>query len=94
MANGWTPERRARQAALIRTWKPWEKSTGPKTEGGKAVVSRNHLKSRRARLRELMPVFQIAVLSGDVDALLALVNLIAPKERFPNESKPLADSAT
>lgn len=41
MANGWTPERKARQAALIRTWKPWERSTGPKTAAGKASSSRN-----------------------------------------------------
>src|SRR5262245_11949855 len=25
----WTPERRARQAAAIRAWQPWQKSTGP-----------------------------------------------------------------
>jgi hypothetical protein len=24
MSNGWTPERRPRQAALILDWKPWE----------------------------------------------------------------------
>lgn len=41
MANGWTPERRARQAALIRTWKPWERSTGARTAEGKARSSRN-----------------------------------------------------
>lgn len=41
MANGWTPERRARQAALIRTWRPWEHSSGPKTQAGKAVVAGN-----------------------------------------------------
>ena len=41
MANGWTPERRARQAELIRSWKPWEKSTGPKTPDGKAKAARN-----------------------------------------------------
>ena len=41
MANGWTPERRARQAVLIRHWKPWERSTGPRTPEGKAKVSRN-----------------------------------------------------
>jgi hypothetical protein len=41
MANGWTPERRARQAALIRNWKPWEQSTGPRSEEGKARASRN-----------------------------------------------------
>ncbi len=37
----WTPERRARQAELIRKTKPWEKSTGPRTEAGKAISSRN-----------------------------------------------------
>ncbi len=41
MANGWTDERRAKQAALIRTWKPWEKSTGAKTPEGKAKSSKN-----------------------------------------------------
>jgi hypothetical protein len=41
MGNGWTPERKARQAALIRTWKPWAKSTGPRTEEGKARAARN-----------------------------------------------------
>jgi hypothetical protein len=41
MANGWTDERRARQAELIRGWAPWEKSTGPKTPEGIAVSSRN-----------------------------------------------------
>ena len=37
----WTPEERAAQRELIRNQKPWEKSTGPKTEAGKAVTSRN-----------------------------------------------------
>jgi hypothetical protein len=41
MANGWTAERKARQAQLIRTWRPWERSTGPKTQQGKARSSRN-----------------------------------------------------
>jgi len=44
MANGLTPERCIRQAELIRTWRPWEKSTGPKTKAGKAKVSRNAYK--------------------------------------------------
>jgi len=39
--NGWTLERRARQAELIRQWAPWEQSTGPKSPEGKATVSRN-----------------------------------------------------
>lgn len=41
MANGWTPERRAKQAEAIRGWKPWERSTGPKTEAGKTASSMN-----------------------------------------------------
>jgi len=54
MANGWTPERRARQAALIRRWKPWARSTGPRTREGKARTSRNAYKGgTRALLREL-----------------------------------------
>lgn len=39
--SAWTPERRARQAELITAAKPWEKSTGPRTEAGKAKSSRN-----------------------------------------------------
>jgi hypothetical protein len=41
MANGWTEERRLRQSQLIKTWQPWKNSTGPKSEAGKAIASRN-----------------------------------------------------
>jgi len=47
MANGWTPERRARQARLIHTWRPWERSTGPRTPEGKARVARNAYKGNK-----------------------------------------------
>ena len=54
MANGWTPERRARQAELICAWKPWELSTGPRTVEGKARTARNGFKGGRWReLHEL-----------------------------------------
>ena len=54
MANGWTLERRQRQAELIRTWSPWKCSTGPRTEAGKANVARNAWKGgHRAEIREL-----------------------------------------
>ena len=43
-SNGWTPERRAQQAARIRKQKPWLQSTGPKSATGKTVVSRNAFK--------------------------------------------------
>jgi len=55
MANGWTPSRRKRQATLIRQWRPWEKSTGPKSSEGKARCARNAFKGgARSVLRELM----------------------------------------
>ena len=54
MANGWNSRRRARQAKLIHRWKPWERSTGPKTPAGKARVSRNANKGgTRPLLRKL-----------------------------------------
>ena len=52
--QGLTLERRVKQAALIRNWKPWAQSTGPRTAEGKAVASRNAFKGgHRAKLREL-----------------------------------------
>lgn len=66
MANGWTPERRARQAELIRTWRPWEQSTGPRTVEGKARTAHNgdkggewkterdNLRNFKAEVRELL----------------------------------------
>ncbi len=54
MANDWTPERRARQAELIRTWTPWTRATGPRSAEGKTAASRNAYKGgHRAMLREL-----------------------------------------
>ena len=54
MANGWTPERRAKAAVAIRQWRPWEKSTGPRTAAGKARCARNPYKGGlRAELRRL-----------------------------------------
>ena len=41
---GWSPERRARQAELIRAIKPWKMSTGPRTAAGKARTAANALK--------------------------------------------------
>jgi len=54
MATTWTRERKARQAELIRTWKPWERATGPRTPDGKATASRNAFKGGHwLMLREL-----------------------------------------
>jgi hypothetical protein len=53
---GWTPERRARQAAAIHDWQPWRRATGPRTMEGKAAASRNAAKphSLRRQLMELI----------------------------------------
>jgi len=45
--NRWTEERRQKQSEAIRRWKPWEQSTGPKSEQGKRAASRNSLKHGR-----------------------------------------------
>lgn len=37
----WTDEAKAKQAELIRSWRPWEHSTGAKTPEGKAKVAMN-----------------------------------------------------
>lgn len=31
IANGWTKERRAKQAMAIHNWEPWDRATGPKS---------------------------------------------------------------
>lgn len=54
-----TPEHRRLRAELIRRWKPWEKSTGPKTAEGKAKVARHgYSGGTRAMLRELATVLR------------------------------------
>src|SRR5678815_4846846 len=54
LKNGWTQERKTRQAGLIHNWKPWQRSTGPRTLAGKARVSQNAYKGgTRPLLRRL-----------------------------------------
>jgi hypothetical protein len=53
-ARSWTQEQRERQREAIKRWKPWEHSTGPRSDEGKAKVSRNGWKGgTRRMLREL-----------------------------------------
>ena len=53
-SNGWTPERRAKQAELIKQWMPWKQSTGPKSIEGKERVAANAWRGgHRQQLREL-----------------------------------------
>lgn len=43
-ARKWTAEQKLRQSEAIQRWKPWERSTGAKTDEGKLIVSRNAIK--------------------------------------------------
>ena len=50
--SGWTTERRMKQAEAIQRWRPWERSTGPKSSDGKAVCAQNGYKGgQRPALR-------------------------------------------
>lgn len=55
--NGWTPERRRRQAELIQRWKPWERSTGPTTAEGKERVAQNAYEGRARQLLRTLAKF-------------------------------------
>lgn len=49
-----TPEHRRLRGELIRKWKPWEKSTGPKTVEGKARAAKRGYKGGwRKQMQEL-----------------------------------------
>lgn len=40
-SKSWTPARRKKQAEIMRQRKAWNKSTGPKTDEGKAISAAN-----------------------------------------------------
>ena len=63
MLNGWTSERRRRQAELVTSWKPWELSTGPRSLEGKLHVARNAWRGcLRQMLRDLSKLVNKEVL--------------------------------
>ncbi len=59
--NGWTDERRRKQSESIRRWKPWAKSTGPRTGKGKTIAKQNALKHgfRSQNYRELRQMLRL-----------------------------------
>jgi len=70
---GWTPERRARQAVLIRQWRPERYATGPRTEAGKARSSMNGLKHggrSRAHIMEMRRIRYVLRLAARNIAIL------------------------
>ncbi|MHB1677348.1 MAG: hypothetical protein ACYCSS_07400 [Sulfuriferula sp.] len=77
----WTPEQKAEQAAKIRSWKPWTRSTGARTPEGKAIISQNvrrgqvkrqaAIEAARAQIEALQAsVRKLRTRGADVAALL------------------------
>ena len=72
--NGWSKERRERQAELIRNWQPWAKSTGPKSDQGKARVARNAWRGgHRQELRDLA-----SMVNAEIRQARQLCDSVAP----------------
>ena len=60
---------RARQAAAIQQWRPWEQATGPRTPAGKARVARNGYRGGQRRRERVMIRALRAGLGAQQDAL-------------------------
>jgi hypothetical protein len=76
-AKRWTPEARLKQSAKIKDWQPWTKSTGAKTEQGKATSSLNACKGyQRAIYRN-----DRRIMSHGLRAIIAL-------NKLPEENQP------
>ena len=68
MANGWTPERKARQSLLIRSWRPWDSTRGPVTpEGKKRSAMRGYKGDPRGTLAEARRLARL--IAGDAKSL-------------------------
>lgn len=59
--TGWTPKRRAEQSLRMKKTKPWQNSTGPKTDAGKDAVRNNAYKHgfRSADYREILRLLSL-----------------------------------
>lgn len=66
-ARKWTKKQRAAQSTAIRTWEPWQHSTGAKSLAGKAIVSRN---AYRGGMRPFLRLINEAAKAfGNLDTL-------------------------
>ncbi|MBJ7309930.1 hypothetical protein ACFOLJ_08270 [Rugamonas sp. CCM 8940] len=72
----WTDAARAKQAALIARWKPWEAATGPRTTAGKAKAARNADKGGDAGRAQRLADAQVELM-----AALAKVLQLAGRRR-------------
>ncbi len=79
----WTKEEREMQSKIIHQWKPWEYSTGAKTEDGKLIIRNNALKhglrSQKVRLYKKMHK-KIINSMFEIESIDRLINEIMDKE--------------
>lgn len=68
----WSPEARERQAELCRQQKPWLDSTGPTSEYGRRVSSRNAKKYRSQASKDSNVSFVSQQIEGDIDQPLQI----------------------
>lgn len=71
--NGWTAERRLRQAQMIKSWRPWERATGPRSAEGKAIAARNAFKGGE---RPMMRTFRSLLREQDTRRKEAFVSAL------------------
>ena len=64
--TGWDDERKAKQREAIQRWKPWEKSTGPRTEYGKREACQNLAYARFKKATHGMTARQLVALAKHV----------------------------
>jgi hypothetical protein len=64
--SGWTDERKAKQREAIRRWKPWEKSTGPRTEHGKQEARANLAHARFTKATKGFTLRQLLALAKQI----------------------------
>lgn len=50
----WTTEEREKQSQLIQNWKPWQRSTGARTQAGKVISSKNAYKGGSRSLMKVI----------------------------------------
>ena len=92
--HGWSPVRRAAQAEAIRRWKPWAKSTGPKTAAGKARAAQNAAKPHTRHIREAEQLFKQAMAAQarylrEIKDYTALMKIFAPNELLRKRRRKL-----
>ena len=72
-SRGMSPEGRARVRAATLLHRPWEYSTGPRTEAGKARSALNGMRGREdASMRQL---------KADLDGVFNLIHVLAATRR-------------